>query len=151
MSNSSETHFKTTVKARWYFIPSCLIVRPFVAAATAAILAGVLGAFGGLVYGAIHGSLSFAVETGIRLAGAGAVAGFIVGLWSGWDRLTWPIDEWAGWQVPARTQPLVREHLQPPESAAVARDSKSKNSTRLSRLATSRSKVLSSRTGITED
>jgi hypothetical protein len=91
----------------WHRLKACvdsrflgLVTRPLVGLIVTGFVAGVLGSIGGLVYGTFHNSFDFAKAGGLRLAVAGAVAGFIVGLWSALDRLTWPPDERGGSDPP---------------------------------------------------
>jgi hypothetical protein len=93
----------------------CVVTRPIAGLVIAGAIAGVFGLLGGLVYGAFHDSLHFAIVGGLRLAGAGVVAGFIPGLLSGLDRLNWPVDEGDRSEKPSRLLPLVKIHSEPPE------------------------------------
>jgi hypothetical protein len=103
--------------------PLCVVTRPLAGLVVAGTIAGVFGSLCGLAYGAFHDSLYFAIVDGLRLAGAGAAAGFIGGLWSGLDRLNWPVDEWDGSEKPSRLLPLVKVHFEPRELPSAPRRS----------------------------
>jgi hypothetical protein len=92
--------------------PLCVVTRPIVWLVIASAIAGVCGILSGVAYGAFRDSFHFAIEFGLRLAGAGAVAGFVMGLWSGLDRLNWPEEEWGGPSKPRRLLPLVKVNSQ---------------------------------------
>jgi hypothetical protein len=93
--------------------PLCVVTRPLAGLVIAGVLAGVCGLLGGFAQSAFQDSLSIAIKCGSRLAGAGAVAGFVMGFWSGLDRLNWPEDEWDGPKKPSRLLPLVKVHSEP--------------------------------------
>jgi hypothetical protein len=92
----------------------CVVTRPIAGLVIAGVVAGVCGLLGGFAHGAFHDSPQFAIVGGLRLAGAGAVAGFIMGLWSGSDRMKWPEDECGGPKKPSRLLPLVKVNSESP-------------------------------------
>jgi hypothetical protein len=89
----------------------CLVTRPLAGLVFAGAIAGAFGLMCGLAYGAFHNSLDFAILGGLRLGGAGAVAGFVVGLLSGVDRIHWPVDAWGELEKPGRLLPLKKVRL----------------------------------------
>jgi hypothetical protein len=95
--------------------PWCVVTRPIAGLAFAGVIAGAFGLICGLAYGAVHNSFDFAIVAGLRLAGAGMVAGFVAGLWSGLDRSNCPDDEWGRAEKPNRMLPLVKAHTEPAE------------------------------------
>jgi hypothetical protein len=103
----------------------CLVIRPLAGLVFAGAIAGIFGLMCGLAYGAFHNSLDFAIVGGLRLGGAGVVAGFIVGVLSAVDRLNWPVGEWSELEKPSRLLPLVKTHLrlEPPEPPPAPRRS----------------------------
>jgi hypothetical protein len=103
-------HFKFCFDSR----PLCVVTRPVAGLVIAGAIAGVCGLLGGLAQSAFQDSLSFAIKCGSRLAGAGAVAGFVMGFWSGLDRMNWPEDEWDGPKKPSRLLPLLQVNSESP-------------------------------------
>jgi len=94
--------------------PLCVVTRPLAGLLIAGVLAGVCGLLGGFAQSASQDSLNFAIKCGLRLAGAGAVAGFVMGFLSGLDRMNWPEDEWDGPKKPSRLLPLLKVNSESP-------------------------------------
>jgi hypothetical protein len=93
--------------------PLCVVTRPLAGFVIAGVLAGVIGMIGGFTHGAFHDNLHVAIEGGFRLASAGAAAAFVMGLWSGVDRLNWPFDEWVRSETLNSLLPLVEVNAEP--------------------------------------
>jgi hypothetical protein len=86
-----------------------LVTRPLAALIVASLATGVAGLVGGIVYDVLHNTSGHAFMAGVRLASAGAAAGFVAGLQNAMDRLTWPEDKRRGLEGPTLIPPPSKE------------------------------------------
>jgi hypothetical protein len=94
--------------------PWCAVTRPIASLVIAGVIAGVIGLIGGYVHGLVHCDPDLSIGGGLRLSGSGAVAGFVMGMWSGWDRLSWPKEEWGHPENLSRSLPRAKMNTEPP-------------------------------------
>jgi membrane-associated protease RseP (regulator of RpoE activity) len=96
-----------------------LVTRPLAALILASLAFGLVGLVGGIVYDVLHNSSGHAFVAGVRLASAGAAAGFVVGLMNALDRLTWPEDKPGESEKPILTLPRSKEVARFPRTKSV--------------------------------
>jgi hypothetical protein len=93
--------------------PFYAVTRPLAGAAVGAAVGGLYGALCGACYAVLWGSLPVVFGLALHGAGAGAVAGFLMGLWSAADR--------AACGPAALPEPKPPRTAEPPANGRVAR------------------------------